>query len=710
MRIILAIIAILIGGLFGKAVTHDIPVDDKEKEKLIIRAVFMLIEQRHFTDAELDDAYSHKVFDTYLKRLDGSKRFLTLGDLDLLDDYNERLDDAIKDPDLEFFELSIKRMDQATEKIRKLYPVILETPFDFSIDDQIELDGDKLDWAKDEQELEQRWRAYLKYETLTRLANKLDDQEKEDDPEGGKKSMTELEADAREDVRDLMDEWFERMSELRRSDRFELYLNTATNVYDPHTDYFNPKEKEDFNINMSGRLEGIGARLSRDGEYSKVVSVVPGGPAWRQGELAVDDVIYSVAQEGEESVDIQGMHLDDVVSMIRGKKGTIVTLEVKSSDGITKIIDIKRDEVILDEGFARSTILEMPGRVDKVGYILLPRFYADFENPNGRSCAEDVAQEVEKLKRQGVEGIILDLRDNSGGSLNDVVEMSGLFIKEGPIVQVKGRVNDPYVYKDKDPEVRYTGPLVVMVNAYSASASEILAAALQDYGRAVIVGSKSTFGKGTVQRFYNLNRELRGVPDVGPLGDLKLTVQKFYRINGGSTQLKGVIPDIILPDRFTYIETGEKELDYPMPWTELPAVSYKQDIVDLSPIDLIKTKSAERVSESQEFGLVDENAMRIKNMRENSVLPMHLEKYRNLVKSQQEEAAKYKDIFSRREDLVVYNPPEDITYIQMDSSRIGRNDAWIRNIRKDAYLDETLWIMHDMIHAGVALYEPKKKE
>lgn len=709
MRILLAIIAILVGGLFGRAVTHSFPaIDEKDKEKLIIQAVFTLMEKTHFKDAELDDAYSRKVFDTYLRRLDGNKRFFTIGDLDLLDDYNEQIDDAIKEPNLEFFELSIQLMDNATRKVRNWYPQILETPFDFSIDEDIELDGEKLEYATDDVELEQRWQTYLKYETLTRLAEKLDAQEKVDDPEGGKKSVTELEADARKDVLELMDDWFERMDELRRSDRFELYLNSATNVYDPHTDYFNPKDKEDFNINMSGRLEGIGARLSRDGDFSKVVSVVPGGPAWRQGELAMDDVIQSVQQEGEEPVDIKGMHLDDVVSMIRGDKGTVVTLAVKSVDGVQKMISITRDEVILDEGFARSVILAEPGR-DKIGYILLPRFYADFENPDGRSCAEDVAIEIEKLKKQNVEGIILDLRNNSGGSLNDVVEMSGLFVKEGPIVQVKGRTGDPYVYRDKDPEVRYTGPLVVMTNAHSASASEILAAALQDYGRAIVVGSKSTFGKGTVQRFYDLNRGIRGISDYGKLGDLKLTVQKFYRVNGGSTQLKGVIPDIILPDRFTYIETGEKELDYPLDWTEIAPVSYDQDIVDLSPIDQIRKNSGKRISGSAEFGLVDENARRIREMRDQSVYPIHLDEYRNLIKSHEEEANKYKDIFTVRESLEVTNLPEDIEYIQMDSSRIGRNDAWIKSIRKDAYLDETRWIIHDMIREGVALYEPRKR-
>jgi carboxyl-terminal processing protease len=708
MRFILAIIAILVGGLFGKVVTHVSPVDDKDREKQIIRAVFSLMENRHFMDTKIDDAFSRKVFDTYLDRLDGGKRFLTLGDLDLLDDYQEKIDDAINEPDVEFFELSNDVINQAIGKVKIMYPKILEQPFDFTIDENIELDGEKLDFAKDDRELERRWRVFLKYETLTRLVDKLEKQDKADDPEGGKKSISELESDAREDVLEMMNEWFKRLGESRRSDRFEVYLNSATNVYDPHTDYFNPKEKEDFNINMSGRLEGIGARLSRDGEFSKVVSIVPGGPAWRQGELQVDDVIYKVTQEGSDPVDIQGMHLDDVVSMVRGKKGTVVILDVKSADGTGKTIRIERDEVKLDEGLARSAILELPGRVDKIGYIDLPRFYADFENPDGRSCAEDVALELEKLKKQNVEGVILDLRDNSGGSLNDVVQMSGLFIKEGPIVQVKGRSGNPQIYPDKDPEVRYAGPLIVMVNAYSASASEILAAALQDYGRAIIVGSSSTFGKGTVQRFYSLDRELHGVPTDGPLGDLKLTVQKFYRINGGSTQLKGVIPDIILPDRFTYIETGEKEMEYPMAWTEIAPVPFKQDIVDLTPKAQIQKKSQERLAQSPEFRLVDENAHRIKAMRDESVFPLHLEKFRSVIKSQEEEAIKYKNIFDEIDGLTIANHPQDLEYIQLDSSRIGRNDEWIKNLRKDGYLDETLWIMRDMISAGVALYEPKK--
>ena len=711
LRSILVVIALIAGGAIFGAYQQPrtlLDGDDKEKEKLIIQATMRLIGGYHFSPKAIDDEFSKQVFDTYLDLLYGAKRFLTIEQYDLLDDYQFEIDDALTEPDLEFFDLSYELIRQGQQKVRDLYPGILDQPFDFSIDENIELDGEKLSYARDDEELRARWYDFLKYETLIRLAEKMDENEKADDAEGGKKSMAELEEEARTEVRDMMDDWFDRYDEARRSDHFELYLNSVTNTFDPHTDYFNPKRKDDFDITMSGRLEGIGARLQRDGSYTKITSIVPGGPAWKQGDLEVDDIIYSVKQDGEEPVDINGMHLDDVVSMIRGAKGTYVTLNVRKVTGDMMQIRIKRDEVILDEGLVRSVILENPGKVNKIGYIQLPRFYADFENPDGRSCAEDVKHELEKISDKNVDGIILDLRNNSGGSLNDVVEMSVLFIKEGPIVQVKSRKDEPYVFRDKDPDVRYAGPLIVMVNEYSASASEILAAALQDYGRAVVVGSKSTFGKGTVQRFYDLDRLIRNGDEFKPLGEVKLTMQKFYRINGGSTQLKGVTPDIILPDRYMYVDVGEKKLEYPMPWTVIDAVEYSQDVSDLSQLSKIVAKSKARVKASPVFEKVEENASRIRDLRDESDYPLHLEKYISLQKEQEEEASRYKDIFPEIEGLSISNLPEDMEAINLDSSRIARNDEWIKAIGKDAYIEECISIMKDMIYAGVAVVEPKR--
>ncbi|MEO1715046.1 MAG: S41 family peptidase, partial [Bacteroidota bacterium] len=379
------------------------------------------------------------------------------------------------------------------------------------------------------------------------------------------------------DVLKTFDDWYERLEKRKRSDYLSIYINSITNVFDPHTSYFEPIEKQNFDINMSGKLEGIGARLQSDGNYTKITSVIVGGPAWKQGDLKENDKIMKVAQDGEDPIDVTGMQLDDVVSQIRGEKGTKVILTVKKIDGSIADIEIVRDVVILEEGFAKSLILHTTAK-EKVGFISLPRFYDDFYDEEGRSCARDVATEIDKLKKENVRGIILDLRNNGGGSLRDVVTMSGFFIEKGPIVQVKARGRSPEVLEDNDPSVKWDGHLIVMVNQFSASASEILAAALQDYERAVIVGSTSTFGKGTVQRFYNLDRAIPGYSELKPFGEIKLTTQKFYRIDGGSTQLKGVTPDIILPDMYSYIETGEKEQEYPMNWTQIAPVPHEQNV------------------------------------------------------------------------------------------------------------------------------------
>jgi carboxyl-terminal processing protease len=477
-----------------------------------------------------------------------------------------------------------------------------------------------------------------------------------------------------------------------------MYVNSITNVFDPHSDYFNAKEKEDFDINMSGRLEGIGARLQMDDDYTKVVMIIPGGPAWKQKELEVDDKIFKVQQENEsEPVDVTGWLVDEVVQLIRGPKGTKVTLTVKKSDGSVKEITIVRDEVILDEGFAKSAILELDDEIGNVGYIQLPKFYADFENPDGRSCYEDVAKEVKKLMESDVKGIILDLRNNSGGSLNDVVQMSGLFIEDGPIVQVKSRNAEAKALLDKDENVLYKGPLVVMVNTQSASASEILAAAMQDYGRAVIVGSHSTFGKGTVQRFIDLDQVVTGNEELKPLGELKLTLQKFYRVNGGSTQLKGVIPDINLPDNQQFIDSGEKDLDYPMEWTEINPVPHDQDVTKLNNLDIIKKNSENRIKASPQFSKVIANAMRIKEYRDETIVPLQLDQYRSQNEAREVESEEFKKAFGKIDGLKPQNLVMDLPAIQSDSSKLGRNQAWFDSMEKDIYLEETMHIMKDLV-------------
>ena len=513
-----------------------------------------------------------------------------------------------------------------------------------------------------------------------------------------KNHFEELEMIARDEVKENLDGYFNRLSKTKREDYVSDYLNTITHIFDPHSGYFGAYDKEQFDMQMSGSLEGIGARLQTDGELTKVTSIVPGGPAWKGKELEAGDYILKVTQGIEdEGIDITGMRIDEVVKKIRGKKGTEVILMVKKVDGSVIDISIIRDVVILEESFARSLILEDESNSQKIGYIKLPRFYADFNHTNGSSCSKDVADEIDKLKAKKIDGIILDLRNNGGGSLKDVVKMTGLFIEEGPIVQVKSRMQKPIVLSDKDNTVQYDGPLVILVNNFSASASEILAAALQDYERAVIIGSNSTFGKGTVQRFLNLDRAFRGHNEIKPLGEVKVTIQKFFRVNGGSTQLKGVVPDIILPNNWHYIKTGEKENEFAMEWTEINPLKYDQKVYNLKSMELIKAKSQSRIENNEMFKKVLENADRLKKRRDDNAHSLNFEKYRSEQEILDEEAALFKDIFSPIEDLKVNNLKEDFDHIHQDSSRIARNEDWINSVSKDIYIDEAMHVLHDMI-------------
>lgn len=669
--------------------------NNSDQESMIIQAVKSVLDQVHFDPKNLDDAYSAEVFDMYLKMLDGSKRFLTQKDIASLEAHRLKLDDQILAGDLGFFELSLQKFDEGLQKTKSFYPEILDQPFDFNVDESLDLDAEKRKFAKDDVELKDYWRKMLKYETLTRLASSLESNKDAENP----KSMAELEKDAREKVRKIFSDFYTRMEKVRRSDRFELYIDAIAQVYDPHTDYFSAKEKEDFDIRMGNKLEGIGARLQSEDDYTKVVNIIVGGPAWKGKELEVNDLIMQVAQEGEEYVNVIGMHLEDVVQLIRGKKGTRVKLQVKRNDGSTKEIVIERDEVIIEEGKAKSALLEKEEQKKKFGYISLPSFYLDFEDPNGSSCSDDIAKELSKLKAENVDGIVLDLRFNGGGSLTDVVEMAGFFIEEGPIVQVKPRGRSAYVYTDMDRgDVKYDGPLVILVNTYSVSASEILAAAMQDYGRAVIVGSPSTFGKGTVQRFFNLDEVFQGNNKQKPLGELKVTTQKFYRINGGSTQLKGVDSDIVLPDPYTYMDSGEKELPTAMKWSSIDSRQYSQNVYKVNNLPYLKSKSEERVSKNPKFKAVKEQSNIIKQLREKNIVSLQLDKFLAEKKKNEAIDKKYEDILDQKiENLRVFNPASDMQYIQSDTSRIARNNDWLKSLGNDIYAEEAINILNDMV-------------
>jgi carboxyl-terminal processing protease len=666
------------------------------KEAILMRTLNRVMSQLHFSPLKLDDEFSKKVFALYLDRIDGRRNFLTQEDVNKMNTYETKIDDELNNDGLSFFELSTSLLQNGMNRAEKFYQEAIAAKHDFSIQENITL-GEKRKFEKDDAAMREHWRKLMKYDILTRYVGKLDSKAEGKEPNKNK-SDDELLADATKETKKTYDEYFKRLHKQKRSDRFEIYLNAITNVFDPHTEYFEPVQKQNFDLSMSGRLIGIGARLQFDPEteLTKVIEIIVGGPAWKQKNLKEGDLIMKVAQGDKEPVEVTGMEIDEVVSMIRGKEKTEVRLTVKSKDGTIHTIPIVREEVIFDEGFAKSLILQADEKSDKIGYIKLPKFYADFEKADGHQCSEDVRVEVEKLKAEGVKGIILDLRNNGGGSLRDVVEMSGLFIEKGPIVQVKARDSRPEILNDDDETVQYNGAFVIMVNQFSASASEIMAAAMQDYGRAIVVGT-NTYGKGTVQRFFNLDRAYNGGGDsIKPLGEVKITIQKFFRVNGGSTQLKGVAPDIVLPDTYMELKTGEDENEHPMRWSEISSVAHNQSVMTFKK-DKVVDLAKKRIANNPTFKAVVQNAKRVKANRDRDVFTLNLSATRAEEKKRQEEGKQFEGIFKSIEAFKVSNITEDMPAFNADASKKARNGEWIKDIKKDAHIYETLAIIRDLI-------------
>jgi len=543
-----------------------------EKDKLLLELLAYVLEKGHYSPVAIDDKFSQKVYDKYLNSLDPFRRYFVQSDINEFKVYEDSIDDFIKNKDLKFFDLTYNRLLKRMDESEAIYKEVLDKPFDFNLDENISVDYENIPFAKNKKELHEIWKKQLKFSVLSSIDDKEKIQEKADAKNKVEiKTFDELEKEARESIEKNLDDNYLNFKDFNRDDWFGVYLNSIVERFDPHTFYFSPENKERFDVSMSGTFEGIGARLQKKNVGVEVSELISGGPAWKGKELEQGDIIIKVAQGKEEPIDITGMRIDDVVKKIKGPKGTEVRLTVKRVDGSIKVISIIRDVVETEETFAKSSTVEKDGKL--FGVIYLPKFYISFDNKDKRDAFKDVALEIERLKKQKVQGIIMDLRDNGGGSLQTVVDMVGLFIDKGPIVQVKYANAAPNILQDKDSSVQWDGPLVVMVNGYSASASEIFAAAIQDYKRGVVIGSKHTYGKGTVQNVIDLNDMVRG-NSLGDLGSLKTTIQKFYRINGGSTQREGVLSDIVLPDRFAYFDTGERDEPEALPWDKIEAATY----------------------------------------------------------------------------------------------------------------------------------------
>lgn len=681
------------------------------KYEKILRLVGEMMSQAHYSPQDINDAFSKKVFKKFMGDLDPEKNMYLQADIDQLQKkYETKIDDEIKGADAAFFLAAGKNFNQRMEEVALVYNEFLLKPFDFTVDEEVVLDADKLSYPATEAERKERWRKKLKYLTLERYVESLDIREKNKGKDGFVvKTDEELEKEAREKVKKLMDRTFDRFRfKFSDDDKFNVFVNAITTTMDPHSEFFPPVDKRYFDEEMSGRFYGIGASLQYDEGNIKVASILTGSPAAKSGELQAGDLIQKVAQGKEEPTDLTGFVVTDAVKLIRGKKGTEVRLTVKKLDGTIKVVTLIRDEIVQDETFARSAVVKTTG--GKIGYIFLPEFYADFDNPNGNRSYIDVMKEVVKLKEEKVDGIVIDLRNNGGGSLYDVVQMAGLFIEDGPIVQVKDRENKASVLKDKDRNVLYTGPLAVMVNEFSASASEIFAAAIQDYGRGVVIGSTSTYGKGTVQRNIGLDPETGFSMSNSDLGTVKLTLQKFYRINGGSTQLRGVASDIVLPDNLEYLKVREKDDEDALPWDEINKSPYSAWNAGYD-LKTIQQLSSQRLENDVRFKLIKENTDWLAKQNDKTY-SLQLSKYRA-------EQKMIRATFSQLESLLKLKDEIDVTALAgeenrwaSDKNKQDRFNLWLKSLRKDIYLDQAVKVVNDIIGqqniAKAKSEEPKK--
>lgn len=671
--------------------------DNPDKDKLLIQIITLALDQLHFEPKTVDDAFSKEIFEDYLEQVDPLKRYFLKSDIDDFKKYETEIDDQLKVYDISFFNAVHERLIKRQEEAKAYYKEILEKPFDFSKDEEYNADYENLEYSKNKKQLKERWRQQLKFNTLSNYETLIEQQEndeaKEDNTEAPK-SLTELEKEARNETLKALDNYFtDYIEDMERKDWFAMYVNTIVEEYDPHTSYMAPVDKDRFDQQMSGKLEGIGARLQKKMDYIKIVELISGGPAWRDGQIEVGDVILKVRQGDEkEAVSVVGMRIDDAIKLIKGPKGTDVVLTMKKVDGTIEDIKVTRDLVELEETYAKSSIVKKDDRI--YGVINLPKFYVDFNDYKERNAASDIKLEIERLKEQGIEGLVLDLRNNGGGSLKTVVDMAGLFIEDGPIVQVRETGTQKEVLKDTDRSITWDGPLVIMVNELSASASEILAAAMQDYKRAIIIGSKQTYGKGTVQNVLDLNRMVRNSSH-GDLGALKLTRQKFYRINGGSTQLEGVKSDIAVPDRYSFIDIGERDQENPLPWDKITPVDY--DVWDsYFDYDATISKSKQRMANNQQLKLIEQSAKWAKKQMDDNTYSLNYKKYKEELKLNEEQAKQFDAISDYKTNLTFNSLPYEQKMFEQDTVLKQKRERWHENLSKDVYVEEALNVLDDL--------------
>ena len=670
--------------------------DTSDKDSLVIQLITYVLDQAHYLDKEIDDDFSEKVFNTFLENLDPYKRYFYASDIEEFSEYKYLIDDAFKIPNLDFFDLVYERYKKRMSESEKIFNNILSNPFDFSKDEVCECDFEVLDYVQTNEELYDRWRKLLKIYVIENYHNEIEDdlRKLEKDSLFQIRNIDLIEKETRESLSETMIQNYKFVSEeMQRSDWFSVYINSFVSQYDPNTSYLDPESKDRFDVDMSGNYAGIGARLQKKIDKVEITEVISGGPAWRDNTLEKGDAILKVRQDDEEEpVSILTMRLSEAVKLIKGEKGTKVHLTVKKVDGSISEVTVKRDIVQLEETYIKSSIVKKDN--NNYGIINIPKFYIDFDNQSNRDAAKDLKTEIERLKEQGIKGLVIDLRNNGGGALKTVVDMAGMFIKNGPVVQVKYFDKEKQVLSDRDRSILWTGPLVILVNEGSASASEILAAAMQDYKRAIIIGGNQTWGKGTVQNVFPLNRMVRGNTN-GDLGALRYTTQKYYRINGGSVQLEGVKSDINVPYRYKYLDFGEKDSENPLEWDEIDDVDYTtwQSNFDF---DQAIQKSKDRMSNNEYLKLVDENAKWIKTVRDDKLINLNYDNFKKELEENLSETKKFDALNDFSMDFNFKSLPYEVDLIEKDSVLGIKRKRWHKSLNKDVYIDEALNVLSDL--------------
>jgi len=691
----LRILGFIISGIISLVIYFEISnvnfsSDEPNKDRLLVDLVSYVLDKLHYDPQIINDDFSIKVYDDFIDAVDSQKRFLLKSDIELFSQFRLSIDDQINSSDIAFFNIVYETLITRIDEVESFYSEILEDPFNFQINEEINLDYENLDYASNLAELKRIWRKRLKLSALDGYASKKEIKDQEEVI-----SEEEIEIESRTAISENLKDFFQFNSELERSDWFSLYLNSIVTQFDPHTSYLAPEAKEVFDQNISGKFQGIGARLFKRNQQVEISEIIIGGPVWRDNLLNVGDIIIAVAQSAEEEpTEISLMKLTDATDLIKGEKGTNVFLTIKRVDGGIEQVEITRDIVELEETYAKSSIIKDDSNV--YGLINLPKFYVDFDDYGERNAASDLKKEILELKNKNINGLILDLRNNVGGSLKTVVDITGFFIEKGPVVQVKSIGGRKEILKDNDPSIIWDGPLVILVNEFSASASEILAAALQDYNRAIILGSKQTYGKGTVQNVVDLNNVISG-NTYGDLGSLKITTDKFYRVNGGSTQLEGVKSDLVFPNRYSYIDIGEKDLENPLSWDKIDPARYDNSVKVFNYAQAI-SNSKERIGQNEYFTIIDQHAKLIKSKQDDKTISLNYNSYK-------EDQAEFKLQTDKLKVIEDFNSPYlfewndsnlDVNTSYNDDMKEKR-DRWIKSLQKDIYVNEAMNLLKDLL-------------